>query len=1196
MRLRTKTTKSLICYLLMTGMVLTTPLSYVSADEIGDLQEEGIVVTASPTDGEENDITKDDTEDIVLDNIEEDTYNSPKTDSTGNYNYEILADGSVEIVLYVGAEREVVVPATLDGMKVVGIGDFAFDEYFVEKLTISEGIKYISEGAFEDCPYLEEIHLPASLEKIDNFAFNLCYSISDVYYAGTSSQWDDINIGPDNQNLVNANIHCAPGKDDIPIDEENFPDENFRKYIEDNYDTDRTKGYLSPAEIEAATSMTLDGVTEIDGIEYFTNLQSFTSYGGLEYVYFIDNTELETVEIYNSDIRNLDLSNKTMLKYVTCFGNDNLDNLDFMGCKKLEELTVQHNKSLETLFVNDNINLKKLYANDNKLDDIDTGYNPDLEELDVSNNLLTEIDVSDNTKLKKLSVYNSTGSDYDEEYHNSILEIDASNNKALEELYCGNIELKELHLPTDSNLKILECNNNELTQLDISNCPKLESLWCVNNHIKTLDISKNLNIMKMQDCGESHDKAFAYEGFLWTTYRGTGWFYRVCDFEIPDEGTPYVKKAYIDVDLEGFFEVGNDWWYFKYGSVDNTANGYIHGKINGVEADYFVKNGKAILDYKNDIPIDEKHFPDVNFRKYVSDNFDTDDNKGILSVDEREAVDTITISQVNDATGILYFPNLKSFTAIYSLGSIDLSSNPELVSVYITNTNITSIDLSKNSKLKKVKCLWNYSLQSVNVNGCTELEELSVAQNKEITSIDVSTNTNLKKLYAYENKISQIDVSANSELEELNLYNNLLTDIDVSKNAKLKSLSVFNRTEHYFDEASHNAIESIDVTYNPELEELFCGNIGLKDLNISNNSNLKTLQCYNNELTELDTSNKPALKSLDITNNDIESIDVSDSTELWNLCCDNNKLTTLNIDNCTKLEQLRCLDNPLNNLDITNNPILIDQQVYNESYKSTFAYEGYLKTTYKDNTGWFYRVCNTTISDEGYSFVTDAYIDESLNGFVEIDSDWYYFKNGCMDDTLSGPASGTIDGSKAWYYIIDGKVDFSHKGFEKVGSSWMYFSNGKVDKTINADHYGSFYGTIDGVGGWYVVKAGKAYPDYNGFALVGSSWMQYKNGQVDKSYTGTLNVNINGTKKWYYINKGKAILDYTGFGKIGSSWMYMKKGEVNKTVTGIITGTVNGTKAQWYVKSGKVQLSYSGTYKKNGKTYTIKKGKVVSVK
>ena len=278
-------------------------------------------------------------------------------------------------------------------------------------------------------------------------------------------------------------------------------------------------------------------------------------------------------------------------------------------------------------------------------------------------------------------------------------------------------------------------------------------------------------------------------------------------------------------------------------------------------------------------------------------------------------------------------------------------------------------------------------------------------------------------------------------------------------------------------------------------------------------------------------------------------------------------------------------------LDVTNNPYLIDEP--NEAID--FFYEGLIKTVHNGKTGFFYRTTVITwITETSYNVKIEY--DETLNGFVEINSDWCYFENGYMDDTLSGPVSGTIDGLKAWYYLENGKVNFDYKGFNKVGSSWMYFSNGKVDKTINADHYGSFYGTIDGVGGWYVVKAGKAYPDYNGFALVGSSWMQYKNGQVDKSYTGTLNVNINGTKKWYYINKGKAILDYTGFGKIGSSWMYMKKGEVNKTVTGIITGTVNGTKAQWYVKSGKVQLSYSGTYKKNGKTYTIKKGKVVSVK
>ena len=71
--------------------------------------------------------------------------------------------------------------------------------------------------------------------------------------------------------------------------------------------------------------------------------------------------------------------------------------------------------------------------------------------------------------------------------------------------------------------------------------------------------------------------------------------------------------------------------------------------------------------------------------------------------------------------------------------------------------------------------------------------------------------------------------------------------------------------------------------------------------------------------------------------------------------------------------------------------------------------------------------------------------------------------------------------------------------------------------------------------------------------------------------------------------------EFKDFGKVGSSWMRFKNGSIDKTVTGIVTGTVNGEKAQWYVKSGKVQLDYSGTYTKNGKTYTIKNGKVTKV-
>ena len=218
------------------------------------------------------------------------------------------------------------------------------------------------------------------------------------------------------------------------------------------------------------------------------------------------------------------------------------------------------------------------------------------------------------------------------------------------------------------------------------------------------------------------------------------------------------------------------------------------------------------------------------------------------------------------------------------------------------------------------------------------------------------------------------------------------------------------------------------------------------------------------------------------------------------------------------------------------------------------------------------------------------------DGINKYEDDWYYIADGVWAPGYTGSANGTVNGTKGWYYIREGKVDFGFKGFAIVGSSWMYFTNGMVDKSLNADHYETYCGVINGDKAWYVVKAGKAYLDFTGFALVGESWMYYKNGKIDKSVTGAMNVTINGVKKWYYVNNGKANLTYTGFGKVGSSWMYFKNGSIDKSVTGIKSGTIDGVKAKYYVKSGKFQNTYSGTYKSGGKTYTIKNGKVTAVK
>ncbi len=73
-----------------------------------------------------------------------------------------------------------------------------------------------------------------------------------------------------------------------------------------------------------------------------------------------------------------------------------------------------------------------------------------------------------------------------------------------------------------------------------------------------------------------------------------------------------------------------------------------------------------------------------------------------------------------------------------------------------------------------------------------DLKSLSCEENDEnISSIDVSHNTKLENLYCYYNNLKELDVSMLSELVELECDNNYLTSLDVSQNQKLKRLTCF---------------------------------------------------------------------------------------------------------------------------------------------------------------------------------------------------------------------------------------------------------------------------------------------------------------------------------------------------------------------------------------------------------------------
>lgn len=160
---------------------------------------------------------------------------------------------------------------------------------------------------------------------------------------------------------------------------------------------------------------------------------------------------------------------------------------------------------------------------------------------------------------------------------------------------------------------------------------------------------------------------------------------------------------------------------------------------------------------EQELPIDEAHFPDANFRKFIKDRFDTDGN-GSLSQSEMDAVDGV---------GFGYGYDIKSFKGIEYFS--------ELWFLTITDKSLESLDVSKNTKLEEIS-LRNCQITNLVLN--SDLDGLGYFGGSQISNVDAK-NLKLTKLWCDGNLISSL--MSIPTLEYIKLYNDVhLPYLDLS--------------------------------------------------------------------------------------------------------------------------------------------------------------------------------------------------------------------------------------------------------------------------------------------------------------------------------------------------------------------------------------------------------------------------------
>lgn len=287
----------------------------------------------------------------------------------------------------------------------------------------------------------------------------------------------------------------------------------------------------------------------------------------------------------------------------------------------------------------------------------------------------------------------------------------------------------------------------------------------------------------------------------------------------------------------------------------------------------------------------EEYIPDEAFRTWINNNLAG--GTGVYTAEQAAAYDgEIALdyeSNVESLEGIEYFTSLKKLQCDISLTTMEpVKELKSLEYLMLTFTKCTEFDLTPLTSLQEAYIMSNSSC---------------VADGLKVAGMD-----NLRVLYCNNNNLESLDLTGCTSLEELVCSYNSFTDgsLILPESAPLSVLSIH----------TNESLSTLDLSaFKSTLTFFSLGGTGFKELDVTGMSALEDLDiqgCGMSEIKGLQECRN--MKYLRIDYNNFEELDVTTLTNLEMLRGDFNKLTTVDLSNNSNILELSFQGNELSEI------------------------------------------------------------------------------------------------------------------------------------------------------------------------------------------------------------------------------------------------------------------------------------------